>query len=199
MEMLTKEFGSSIIPLTFHVDYWDRLGWKDPFSDRRWTDRQTDYSRSFGQDSIYTPEMVVQGETGFVGSDMSHARREIQSRLGATRRVIALKTTPSPDGSVLVEAQLPLALANETKNILLVIFENAPPVQVLRGENKGATMSGRFAVRHQRAMPAPVGGFTTARLRAETDWKSERLGIVILAQAAGQAILAAQSASWPGN
>src|SRR5690242_12165949 len=68
MEKLEQAFGNAILPLIHHVDYWDQLGWKDTFSDSRATERQKRYGRLFQQDSIYTPEMVIQGEVGFVGS-----------------------------------------------------------------------------------------------------------------------------------
>src|SRR5437016_5783549 len=61
MQTLEKDFGPSIVLLTYHVHYWDYLGWKDPFSDSKYTDLQNEYARTFRQDSVYTPEMVVQG------------------------------------------------------------------------------------------------------------------------------------------
>src|SRR5258706_14483316 len=51
VDELAREFGDSVILLVFHVDYWDHLGWKDTFSDKRYTDRQTQYGRAFGQNS----------------------------------------------------------------------------------------------------------------------------------------------------
>src|SRR5471030_2896515 len=68
VDSLAKEFGESVIFLVFHVDYWDYLGWKDVFSDARYTERQKMYGRAFAQDSIYTPEMVIGGEVGFNGA-----------------------------------------------------------------------------------------------------------------------------------
>src|SRR6266700_2352979 len=73
MADLQREFGTSVLLLTYHVDYWDYLGWKDTFSDHPYTNRQKLYARAFGQDSIYTPEMVVQGETGCNGADQGTA------------------------------------------------------------------------------------------------------------------------------
>ena len=58
-----------VLPLAFHVTYWDSLGWKDPYSLDAATDRQREYARHLGDDGVYTPQMVVDGTTGFVGSD----------------------------------------------------------------------------------------------------------------------------------
>lgn len=65
--------GANVIVLSEHVDYWDDGGWKDPFSSAGLTIRQRDYARQFGLDSVYTPQLVVDGQTQFVGSDESEA------------------------------------------------------------------------------------------------------------------------------
>src|ERR1700760_3011596 len=66
-----------ILPLAFHVTYWDYLGWKDPYSLDAATARQRDYARHLGDDGVYTPQMVVDGATGFVGSNRSQGLRAI--------------------------------------------------------------------------------------------------------------------------
>src|SRR5258708_30693112 len=73
--------GAEIIGLGQHVDYWDRLGWKDRFSSSALTNRQQLYQTRFGTESIYTPQMVVDGRTEFVGSDASAARKAIEKAL----------------------------------------------------------------------------------------------------------------------
>ena len=69
--------GAEVIVLGEHVTYWDRLGWKDRFSADIFTQRQEAYSRRFGLGSVYTPQMVVNGQVEFVGSDEARARKEI--------------------------------------------------------------------------------------------------------------------------
>src|SRR5476649_811764 len=70
--------GVELIGLGQHVDYWDRQGWKDRFSSAAWTSRQEVYKARFGTESIYTPQMVVDGRAEFVGSDANAARRAIE-------------------------------------------------------------------------------------------------------------------------
>ena len=65
--------GVQVLPLAFHVDYWDDLGWRDPFSSADWTARQNGYARSLGAGRIYTPQLVVQGSADVVGSDRGGA------------------------------------------------------------------------------------------------------------------------------
>src|SRR5262245_41066731 len=56
-----------VIPLSFHVDYWDYIGWRDPFDSPRWSERQREYARTFRSNRIYTPQLVVGGRTECVG------------------------------------------------------------------------------------------------------------------------------------
>src|SRR5271170_1239940 len=61
--------GTTIVVLSEHVDYWNQLGWRDPFSSHQWSERQDEYGRQFGLDSIYTPQMVIDGDSQTSGSD----------------------------------------------------------------------------------------------------------------------------------
>src|SRR6202521_2208877 len=71
--------GADIIALEEHVDYWDRLGWKDPFSSEAATARQGEYGQAFGGRQVYTPQMIVDGHAQFVGSSESAALRAIRT------------------------------------------------------------------------------------------------------------------------
>src|SRR5690348_11228611 len=62
-------FAGKVLPLSFHVDYWNSIGWQDPFSSARWSARQNDYARAFRSDRIYTPQTVVNGTSECVGND----------------------------------------------------------------------------------------------------------------------------------
>src|SRR6201994_2868557 len=80
-----------VLALAFHVTYWDKLGWKDPFSLESATDRQAVYGRRFG-DGSYTPEMVVDGAASAVGSDRSQVGSAIESakRSGQTAAAVSV-------------------------------------------------------------------------------------------------------------
>src|SRR5271170_848625 len=69
--------GRKLAPLAFHVDYWNELGWADPFSTPAWTARQQAYARSLGDDRVYTPELVVAGGAGMVGSQSGRVAEAI--------------------------------------------------------------------------------------------------------------------------
>jgi hypothetical protein len=68
-----------ILALAFHVTYWNNLGWRDPFSLEAATERQYVYSRHFGKNSVFTPQMVVDGAKSLVGSDRDEAEKAIRS------------------------------------------------------------------------------------------------------------------------
>lgn len=195
---LEREFGRSLIILNHHVDYWDYLGWKDPFSSAWATERQKAYGRTLHQKSIYTPELVINGEVGFVGSDLRQARREIQNRIASPLPAIRVRLRPDIGRSVQLTADLPADFSKGVQEAVVMIYENLGPVAVERGENAGATMSGRFVVRKQ--LPLRFTN-TTANLTLspESTWKTHELHVVVLIQKDGERIRAAGMAPWPGR
>src|ERR1700730_15247904 len=71
-DALLSELGSStksVIPLAYHVDYWNHLGWADPFSSHQWSERQSEYVQALNLDGAYTPQMVIGGRWQCAGSD----------------------------------------------------------------------------------------------------------------------------------
>src|SRR5579863_9749163 len=82
--------GAEIIALEEHVDYWDRLGWKDPFSSEAATARQNEYAGAFGGHEVYTPQMVVDGHSEFVGSSDGDAVRAIRAASQTPKPAIQL-------------------------------------------------------------------------------------------------------------
>jgi hypothetical protein len=126
---------ADIIVLSEHVDYWNQIGWTDPFSSPVYTNRQRQYAQQFAIDGIYTPQMVVDGRTQFVGSDYKAAVSAVQSAARVARPTLVLKreagafriTTPQPFP---VDVAITVALAKEHA-----------VSKVLRGENKGQELA----------------------------------------------------------
>ncbi len=84
--------GAEIVPLSLHVDYWNRLGWADPFSSASFSARQKDYSRAWGVDRVYTPQVVVDGRAELLGRDETKARRAVGEDQSATSRCRSIQT-----------------------------------------------------------------------------------------------------------
>jgi hypothetical protein len=195
MQKLRETFGTDVILLTFHVDYWDYLGWKDTFSDSRFTERQKAYGRAFGQDSIYTPEMVIQGERGFVGSDLPRAISEIRARQIEPRPPLNVHIVPLSSSRAQVTAQLPPSLVSSAEEITVVVYENAEPIHVLRGENRGETMSGDFAVRTILKKPVSSSKSTTFDVEIDPHWNRAKLRVAVLVRGDSSKIIAAAQTS----
>ena len=134
--------GALVVPLSLHVDYWNHLGWKDPFSSPRYTERQGAYAARFGSAGrVYTPQMVVDGRTEFVGSDERAARRAIEAEVRETKAFV--RVTPDTAGAV----HLSVAGASAGADVLLAVVEDGIVSEVTRGENAGRRLVHTAVVR----------------------------------------------------
>ena len=137
---------SDVLALAFHVTYWDYLGWKDPFSLQTATDRQARYGQRFG-DGSYTPEIVVDGATGLVGSyreevNSAIAKARTDSRTAADVRVVA------KDGKVSID----VGSGQGAAKVYLVGYDREHVTAIGRGENQGRTMPESNIVRSFRSV-----------------------------------------------
>ncbi|MEM7625402.1 MAG: DUF1223 domain-containing protein [Planctomycetota bacterium] len=142
-----RDDNTRVFTLAFHVDYWNRLGWTDPFSDAAYSDRQRDYARALRQRSVYTPQMIVNGTDGFVGSSAPKARRAIGQALD-TKPALGIGFVAQPIGDnrrLSIDWRLDALPDNATLN--LAITENALSTDVPRGENRGRTLEHDGVVR----------------------------------------------------
>src|SRR5580704_6997836 len=112
--------GADLIVLSEHVDYWDRLGWKDPFSSSQYTARQQEYTNKFNLNGVYTPQLVVDGRYGLVGSDGREVTDAIQKALRERKIPIAISKA-SHDGS-LITAHIGLRGDQNFKGGRVVLF-----------------------------------------------------------------------------
>jgi hypothetical protein len=191
-----------IIPLEEHVDYWDHQGWRDPFSSAAFTERQVAYARRLGIASPYTPQMVVAGQTEFVGSASQQARAAIRTAAQAPSVEVELhvSTRTPPDGSVraIIQVNQYPAAERESVHVLLAVTEDGLASDVSAGENAGRHMQHRAVIR--KIVPAgrfdPGNSFSTnVEVKIAPGWKRENLRIVTLLEgAASGKILGATSA-----
>ncbi|WP_188927397.1 DUF1223 domain-containing protein [Puia dinghuensis] len=126
--------------LAFHVDYWDRLGWKDAFSDAAYSDRQKDYARWLRLSSIYTPQVIVNGRKEFVGSDAVTLRRAIGSSLQEAGKAGVSLSQVRLSGNRL-DWQAHVVGAGRSTGLVVAVVEHSAVTKVRAGENGGKTLS----------------------------------------------------------
>lgn len=133
-----------VIPLAFHVDYWDHLGWSDPFSSRDWSERQARYVRTMRLDSAYTPQAVVGGSEQLVGSNRAALQAAIDRAWNrGTRGSIDVIASREPNAvSAHVRADVPPG-----HDLYLAIAEASVTTRVEGGENGGRTLRNDAIVR----------------------------------------------------
>ncbi|HYA18332.1 MAG TPA: DUF1223 domain-containing protein, partial [Bryobacteraceae bacterium] len=164
--------GARIIALEQHVDYWDDLGWRDPFSSAQFSRRQEDYVSAFHTNGAYTPQMVVDGSTELLGSDPHAALAAIvkSSHVPKTSIVIGQTNPVPPDAaSIPVRVSLesaPSANAASGSDVILAVTEDNLLSNVTNGENSGSKLPHRAVVRDMRVL-GRVGG--DGSFNAQTD------------------------------
>jgi hypothetical protein len=169
-----------VLPLAFHVTYWNSLGWRDPFSLEAATSRQSTYGARFG-DGSYTPEMVVDGTKGLVGSERGTAEAAISAAQSRARTAasIALSRNGGRIGISLGEG-------SGSGHILLVGFDPEHRTAVGRGENSGRTLTESNIVRSIKS----VGEWSGAAMTIEENAPAGQEAAVLL-EAPGGAIVGA--------
>lgn len=141
-----RQRGRPVLCLSFHVDYWDHLGWKDPFSSARWTDRQKRWAKLLRQDGLYTPEMVVNGAEGFVGSRRDAARQALEKALAAPPPVGVRAAVTRASKGLRVSFELAPA-PSEACRVVAALVEDGLVSHPDRGENGGRELPHARVVR----------------------------------------------------
>ena len=154
--------GAELIVLSEHVDYWNHDGWKDPFSSSSYTDRQDGYKKRFGLKTIYTPEMVVDGASEFLGSDAHSAERALTGVMKSTKIPISLSGL-SIDASNTLQAHieseaLPASSHEKEADVYLAVVLHRVESDVLRGENAGHHLAYTNVVQNLKDVGVLRGG-----------------------------------------
>ena len=179
--------GATIIGLGEHVDYWDRLGWKDRFSSAAMTTRQQRYADRSKNADVYTPQMVVDGQEAFVGSDLNAARRAIENAIARQHGTVRL-AVEMLDGNVVratgTISGLPASASGDRADVLVGITEDRLRTDVKRGENQGRTLTHAAVVRDLRTVAEGVGASSSidAKIKLSSDWSRPNLKVVAFVQ-----------------
>jgi hypothetical protein len=194
-DALITELGSStksVIPLAYHVDYWNHLGWADPFSSHQWSERQTEYARAMNLNGDYTPQMVIGGGWQCGGSDAGSIERAVSAArsataLGRTSIQTSLAGAGSRKLQVKVSAQILSDAGAGPHTVMLALYENGLVQKIGGGENGGREITYDYTVR--RLLPvfeldSAKGASATKELNIELDdsWSLDHLGIAAFIQ-----------------
>jgi hypothetical protein len=177
----TELVARGFVPLAFHVDYWNELGWVDPFAQARFTARQEQLARRDGG-HLYTPELALDG----------HELRtaELVTRMQAPRPATPVTLTLEAAGHAPTRVSARVTGATVPVRVTVAVFENDLRVKVLRGENGGKTLEHDFVV---RALYTADGTELQREIGLAPDWNVKNVGLAAFVEDArsGQVLQAA--------
>jgi hypothetical protein len=134
-EVIVNELAqrSNVLPLTFHVDYWDELGWRDRYSLAAATERQRMYARTLRRSSVYTPQMVIDGSRDIVGSRRAAVMQAVSGRRDGVATSVSVN-------SETIQIHVRGGSDAATADVLLVGYLREATTPIGRGENSGRTL-----------------------------------------------------------
>jgi hypothetical protein len=172
-----------VVPLAFHVNYWDYIGWKDAYADARYTERQRDMASAAGAGYVYTPQVVLGGRD----FPQWASARSANSAFDAIRRkpapvTLDLTLRVGADRSLVAEVNATAAATFAQSNLVLVtaVTQNGLGSKVTAGENRGETLKHDFVVR-DLAVHRGLGR-SASSFKPRADWTPERMSVAVFAQ-----------------
>ncbi len=178
-----------VLALSFHVDYWNYIGWTDPFASRQATQRQRDYSRQLGLRYVYTPEMVVNGSSEGVGVERATIASLIKSAAAESARRPGVSIARGSDGKIKVHVAA--GAATEPATLWLVGYDREHVTKVLRGENGGNTLHDYQVVRSFRDIGTWRGAALDLAVPAPDADGGSELAVLVKLGGTGRIIAAA--------
>jgi hypothetical protein len=174
--------GALVIPLSEHVDYWDHLGWRDPFSSPVFSRRQEGYNQRLQRKDVYTPQAVIDGVFEALGSDAQQVQNAIRKSIQADRLQVRISPVfRNSRGAAAVRVQVDASgkLTDRSAHVIVAVAENAVVSDVLRGENSGRKLDHVAVVRSLTDLGAvdAVGAFHADFLLTDEleHWNGRRL------------------------
>jgi hypothetical protein len=175
------ENNPNIIPLAFHVDYWNRLGWKDPFSNAEFSNRQRDYAQQMNSQNIYTPQLIINGKYDVLGSDENTIKKKINQELTIDKKTsIVIKEAQIKDNLLNVEFDLDKVSSTSVVNIALVKKKEFTAIK--RGENSGLKQTNYNIVFDFKSISKPIKSNNKVDFDFQNNWVLSDFKIVVYAQ-----------------
>lgn len=179
--------GAEVIVLEEHVDYWDRLGWKDPYSSPQWTARQQQYAEVFHSDGVYTPQMVVDGASELIGSRERQARQTIQVAAEHAKSEVQLEPAAVAPDRYKVRISVQMLPASSGAQVWLAVTETGLHSNISAGENAGEDLHHAAVVRSLQEVGAIKRSSDQAfivepAIRLNPEWKRQNVRFVVFVQ-----------------
>lgn len=177
----------TVLGMSENVDYWNRLGWVDPFSSPAFSKRQSEYATQvFRNDGVYTPQLVVDGSLQEVGSDAGGVYRKIVQAAKVPKAAMNIAASLAPDATSLqvqIDVQMPPEFAfRGPANVMLAITENNLTSDVRHGENHGRLLRHNSVVRSLQIVgdltPSTHMWSKAISLSVAQPWKTENLKVI---------------------
>ena len=171
---------AGVIPVAFHVHYWDYIGWKDIYADPRHTERQQAFARATGARSVYTPQVIVAG-SDFRAWSSDSAFGDAVRAANSRKPAAAIEITPQRMADGTIEGRVSASLAGHAKapfDLVVAITQDGVTSRPTAGENKGETLAENFVVRDVaefHGQDAIAGAF---RFAPKANWDVERMSVV---------------------
>jgi hypothetical protein len=205
LEQLQPLDGVEVIALEEHVDYWNHFGWADPFSSSAFTTRQHDYADAFKLNTMYTPEMVIDGSDELIGSHNRDVRTTIAAAAKRPKLEVKLEqNSPVKDNELsftISTGKLNQQPKDSKLDIWIAVTERGLHSDVKRGENAGENLHHAAVVRALREIGTAEAGKETSfsgsiTLPVEVSWNRQNLRLVVFVQERnGKQIVGAASAA----
>jgi len=180
--------GVQLIVLSEHVDYWNRLGWTDPFSSAFYSQRQNGYSQRFGLNSVYTPQMVVDGGAEFVGSDERRAQQVIREAAKREKVAVRISRVRTEGDALYFHVDADAIESKPAADLFAILADNQDSSNVKRGENGGRNLT-HVAVARVFGRPQSLkrGSAYASELKFDLHgWDTKTLRLVVFIQERGQ-------------
>ncbi len=180
LEEIKNEYGDNVIALSYHVDYWDYIGWKDPFATKGFTQKQYAYAEKFRSRSVYTPQAVINGRSHYTGSDKSAIYKVLNSDHKIAKPVSLTISKTTLQGN-LIAIDYTVADTNTANELTFAITIREKVTQVKRGENRNRTLKNTHIVVAEQTLNRYA---TNGKLLLQLpDWIKEKDQLSIVAYA----------------
>src|SRR5689334_23483027 len=177
---LAKDYPEHVYILGYHVDYWNYIGWKDEFSSAAFSERQRQYGERFALSSVYTPQIVVNGQKEFVGSNRSQLKTSVSKAIEApTADEIKLSLTKENTATIKVTYEVG---PNAASLLNIAVVQLQATTAVKRGENKGKSLHHINIVRALKSIPVSKDAKAVITMPVPSDLKLQDVELIAFLQ-----------------